>query len=633
MIAIDSVRCVPSASSRTGRRPKGLRARCSGLRCWPARRSTCHLFEIDASAARQLLGEIETHARRIRRDREDVEPHRAILARIAPIRSCGRGNLVRHQRSVHGATDARQEASARTLARRGRCRGARAHAAPARSRFTARASRSRASAACSARSTARCNHAGGPLGSGTLEGEYVVCPWHQWRFHRSEGHGERGFEQDVVPAYRVRVRGGRVEVSVTPHVKRQRKQHDASPAGARAAARSRARARGRHLDHGDERRLSALLDLRRAARSGARARARELGCGTQRIRLRELSFRHCEGYYSKAARACTWPCSITQMDPDDQLDRVYEALVHWADVFVIATPIRWGGPSSLYFKMIERMNCIQNQLTIAGRTLLEDKVLTAIITGGQDNIQSVAGQMLGFFTELGCHIPQYPYIAHSRGWSAEDMERNVAVVQRSEELRMAAARARRTRRRAGAAAARDRGEGAEPRRPQGPAAAQRGGGAGGARGRHAGGGGHACALKRTGRRRVFASPRPCWPPPRVRGAGPRAGRGGDPRCRRADAREPERHHARARARAAEAGQCALRRREPLHRDLLAQMHATAAGQYPFASIVGCIDSRVPPSWCSTRGSATCSARGSRATSSTRRSSARSNSLRSSPARV
>jgi carbonic anhydrase len=33
---------------------------------------------------------------------------------------------------------------------------------------------------------------------------------------------------------------------------------------------------------------------------------------------------------------------------------------------------------------------------------------------------------------------------------------------------------------------------------------------------------------------------------------------------------------------------------PLRRDLLAQMHATAAGQFPFASIVGCIDSRVPP---------------------------------------
>jgi multimeric flavodoxin WrbA/nitrite reductase/ring-hydroxylating ferredoxin subunit len=283
-----------------------------------------------------------------------------------------------------------------------------------------------------------CNHAGGPLGQGTLEGDYVVCPWHQWRFHRLEGHGERGFEQDVVPAYRVRVRRGRVQVSVTPHVKRHRTHHQPHP-----LAREPERAPGpvrvvgisttaMNLAYPRYSTSDELLDV-------ALARARELGCGTQRILLRELSFRHCEGYYSKSARACTWPCSITQMDPEDQLDRVYEALVHWADLFVIATPIRWGNPSSLYFKMVERMNCIQNQLTIAGRTLLRNKVVTGIITGGQDNVQGVAGQLLGFFTELGCHIPQYAYIAHSRGWGAEDMERNVTVVQRSEELRQAAA--------------------------------------------------------------------------------------------------------------------------------------------------------------------------------------------------
>ena len=45
------------------------------------------------------------------------------------------------------------------------------------------------------------------------------------------------------------------------------------------------------------------------------------------------------------------------------MDQVYEGVVHWADVIVIATPIRWGGASSLYYKMIERMNCIQNQET------------------------------------------------------------------------------------------------------------------------------------------------------------------------------------------------------------------------------------------------------------------------------
>ena len=59
------------------------------------------------------------------------------------------------------------------------------------------------------------------------------------------------------------------------------------------------------------------------------------------------------------------------------MDQVYEGVVHWADVIVIATPIRWGGASSLYYKMIERMNCIQNQETTANRHLLRNKVVVA----------------------------------------------------------------------------------------------------------------------------------------------------------------------------------------------------------------------------------------------------------------
>jgi multimeric flavodoxin WrbA len=164
------------------------------------------------------------------------------------------------------------------------------------------------------------------------------------------------------------------------------------------------------------------------------AHAQARGCETDTICLRKLNFRHCEGYYSKSAHACTWPCSITQMDPTDQLDRVYEAVVHWADVILVTTPIRWGVASSLYFKMVERMNCIQNQETIANRQLLKNKAAAFIITGGQDNVQSVAGQMLGFFAEVGCQFPQFPYIAHSRGWSAEDMENNTRYVEQSREL-------------------------------------------------------------------------------------------------------------------------------------------------------------------------------------------------------
>ncbi|MCZ7643017.1 MAG: hypothetical protein M5U33_10280 [Pseudorhodoplanes sp.] len=77
---------------------------------------------------------------------------------------------------------------------------------------------------------------------------------------------------------------------------------------------------------------------------------------------------------------------------------------------------------------------MQNAITTHNRVLIRNKVAGFIIVGGQDNIQGVAGQMLGFFAELGFIFPQFPYIAHSRGWSREDMERNVEVVRTSTEL-------------------------------------------------------------------------------------------------------------------------------------------------------------------------------------------------------
>ena len=41
-----------------------------------------------------------------------------------------------------------------------------------------------------------CNHVGGPLGEGRLDGDYVVCPWHAWKFHWRTGLGEPGFEEE-----------------------------------------------------------------------------------------------------------------------------------------------------------------------------------------------------------------------------------------------------------------------------------------------------------------------------------------------------------------------------------------------------------------------------------------------------
>lgn len=279
-----------------------------------------------------------------------------------------------------------------------------------------------------------CNHVGGPLGEGTLDGDYVVCPWHYWKFHYRTGQGEPGFEEDQVPAYPVKVEDGRLLVDLASATRRKKQPHEPHPL-ARPIRRQDGPIRVvglsttvMNLDFPRYSTSDALLEI---ALEHAK---RELGVETQYIKLRDLNFRPCEGYYSKSAYACTWPCSITQMDPRDQLDRVYEAFVHWADVILIATPIRWGASSSLYYKMVERMNCIQNQETIAGKHLLKNKVAAFIITGGQDNVQGVAGQLLGFFSEIGCQFPQFPFIAHSRGWSAEDMENNIRYVSRSKDL-------------------------------------------------------------------------------------------------------------------------------------------------------------------------------------------------------
>jgi nitrite reductase/ring-hydroxylating ferredoxin subunit/multimeric flavodoxin WrbA len=279
-----------------------------------------------------------------------------------------------------------------------------------------------------------CNHAGGPLGEGRLDGDYVVCPWHYWKFHRLTGKGEPGYEEDAVPAYATRIVSGRVQVRALPGSRRSRKPHPPHPL-ARPPKREPGPVRVLGISTtamtDGEPRYSTSEDLLDSALAHA---GTKLECQTRLIRLRELSFRACEGFYSKSARACTWPCSITQMDSADQMDRVYEGLVHWADVFLVATPIRWGAASSLYYRMAERMNCIQNQETIADVRLMANKVAGFVITGGQDNIQAVAGQMLGFFAEIGCHFPPFPYVAHSRGWSAEDMENNMRYVQDSSML-------------------------------------------------------------------------------------------------------------------------------------------------------------------------------------------------------
>jgi multimeric flavodoxin WrbA len=69
------------------------------------------------------------------------------------------------------------------------------------------------------------------------------------------------------------------------------------------------------------------------------------------------------------------------------MDQVYEALMHWADAVIVSSAIRWGAASSLYFKMAERLNCVQNAVTIRNEVFIRNKVagLFIHIGAGKDH--------------------------------------------------------------------------------------------------------------------------------------------------------------------------------------------------------------------------------------------------------
>src|SRR5262245_36711506 len=60
-----------------------------------------------------------------------------------------------------------------------------------------------------------CLHYGGPLGNGTIENDYVVCPWHNWMFHRLTGEARPGIPA-AVPRYELKEEAGDLFIDLEP---------------------------------------------------------------------------------------------------------------------------------------------------------------------------------------------------------------------------------------------------------------------------------------------------------------------------------------------------------------------------------------------------------------------------------
>jgi multimeric flavodoxin WrbA/nitrite reductase/ring-hydroxylating ferredoxin subunit len=303
-----------------------------------------------------------------------------------------------------------------------------------------------------------CKHEGSPLSQGILREMIVTCPWHGWKYSIVDGKAphEGG---DSIDSYETKVVKEKLYVDSIPKNlgKRVTQPHERYSNLKNAVK--------EHLNHinkdrrlvtdADDKKINVLgisatnLNDKVAPRRSTSEDAlfysldyakSKLGTDTQIIRLRDLHFKPCEGYYSKNAKACIFPCSISEMDKDDQMTLVYEKVILWADVVVLATPIRWGNASSLYYQMIQRMNCVQNQTVTNDTYLIRHKVAAFIVTGGQDNVQHVVGELMTFWSQLGFIFGKFPFVGWSRGWYAEDTENNLNDMNSNEHMKQDIAR-------------------------------------------------------------------------------------------------------------------------------------------------------------------------------------------------
>lgn len=283
-----------------------------------------------------------------------------------------------------------------------------------------------------------CLHKGGSLGDGFIQeisGEkYVACPWHGWQYNILTGKAP-GTYKDQQSFYEVKSEDGMIYVSENPVQKAFAAKHAEDPLADLRELKYKTHPGSLNVlgisctNMNDNLPRTSTSEL--ALENALKLAEEQHGAITRMIKLRSLEFRHCEGYYSRHENACTWPCSIAEMNPTDGMVQVYRDMVLWADVVILATPIRWGNASSLYYKMAERLNTVQNQITLNDKVLIKNKVASFIITGGQDNIQGVAGQLNTFFTDLGFLFPPFNFVGWSRGWTSEDMENNVIQFKKS----------------------------------------------------------------------------------------------------------------------------------------------------------------------------------------------------------
>ena len=98
------------------------------------------------------------------------------------------------------------------------------------------------------------------------------------------------------------------------------------------------------------------------------------------------------------------PGTKSHMGHGDEWPKILEKLIR-SDIIVFATPIWWGGHSSLIQRVFERMDELNDEIIATGKSELLNKVGGMVITGGEDGAQNVIASIANFMIWNGLTLP------------------------------------------------------------------------------------------------------------------------------------------------------------------------------------------------------------------------------------
>ena len=236
----------------------------------------------------------------------------------------------------------------------------------------------------------------------------MTCLWHGWKYSVVDGRSSYR-EGDSVTAHEALVLNGRIYVNPVPFPQGERKyKPHVKYAELEGSVKEYLAWLDDWVDPGDgikvlriwttnvTERVERKITSEEALGFAPDYAKGELGAQTVVVKLREVDFKQCQGYDSTDSKACILLCSISKADEKGQMIEIYRQIILWANVILISTPIKWGSASSLHYKMVQRINSFQKQITARKTYLVRDKAAAFIITGGHDNVHHVAGEMMSF---------------------------------------------------------------------------------------------------------------------------------------------------------------------------------------------------------------------------------------------